>query len=403
MKKKWTSFILAVLLVFSTAACNNTQEKQDKAMDDKQNAKQEMAAEEEMTLEELVKAAQAEAAADKAGTFMVYSPTSRVEKALKAFAEEYGIQGEFYNESGQDLYTKLTTELEAKVKDTADVALLQDSYLFQTQLQNYDYIVNYIPPYLADKINEDEKKSLVCYYYNKLFIYNNTNDAKGITNVWQLTEDNYKGKIFMKDISKESINKNFFAMLTSEKWASELEKAYKEYFGKDIVLDEDCPNAGYQFVKKYLPNVRFGSGDGEIATELADGNGENVGLIVYSKLRSDSVKQENLTVSAYAEKQPNCFSGFMYPIYLQMIKNTDRPYTAKLFIYFLMTEKGFKSAFQVKSSDIGTYSGNSSIPSLEGDRELEFWKGCLVKEDAETIQEAYAKGVLDFITECTSK
>lgn len=403
MKKKWTSFILAVLLVFSTAACNNTQEKQDKAMDDKQNAKQEMAAEEEMTLEELVKAAQAEAAADKAGTFMVYSPTSRVEKALKAFAEEYGIQGEFYNESGQDLYTKLTTELEAKVKDTADVALLQDSYLFQTQLQNYDYIVNYIPPYLADKINEDEKKPLVCYYYNKLFIYNNTNDAKGITNVWQLTEDNYKGKIFMKDISKESINKNFFAMLTSEKWASELEKAYKEYFGKDIVLDEDCPNAGYQFVKKYLPNVRFGSGDGEIATELADGNGENVGLIVYSKLRSDSVKQENLTVSAYAEKQPNCFSGFMYPIYLQMIKNTDRPYTAKLFIYFLMTEKGFKSAFQVKSSDIGTYSGNSSIPSLEGDRELEFWKGCLVKEDAETIQEAYAKGVLDFITECTSK
>ena len=105
---------------------------------------------EDMTLDELIAAAQAEASAPDAGTFMVYAPTSRIEKALNAFAEEYGIQGEYYNESGQDLYTKLTTELEAGVKDTADVALLQDSYLFQTQLQNYDYITNYVPSYLKD-------------------------------------------------------------------------------------------------------------------------------------------------------------------------------------------------------------------------------------------------------------
>ena len=73
-----------------------------------------------MTLEELIEAAQNEATADGAGTFMVYAPTSRISKALAAFTEEYGIQGEYYNESGQDLYTKLTTELEANTKDTAD-------------------------------------------------------------------------------------------------------------------------------------------------------------------------------------------------------------------------------------------------------------------------------------------
>lgn len=96
--------------------------------------------EKEMTLEELVKAAQDEAAAPGAGSFMVYAPTSRIGKALAAFTEAYGIEGEYYNESGQDLYTKLTTELEANTKDTADVVLMQDSYLFQTQLANYDYI-----------------------------------------------------------------------------------------------------------------------------------------------------------------------------------------------------------------------------------------------------------------------
>ncbi len=358
------------------------------------------AAEEDMTLEELVKAAQDEAAAEGAGSFMVYAPTSRIEKALDAFKETYGIEGEYYNESGQDLYTKLTTELEAGSKDTADVVLMQDSYLFQTQLVNYDYVTNYVPPYLQEDIIEEDQSPLVCYYYNKLFIYNNTDGGEGISNVWELTEDAAKGKTFMKDISKESVNKNFLAMLTNEEWSGKLAEAYKDYYGKDIELDEDCENAGYQFIKDFLANVTFGSGDGDIATELSNGLGGNMGLFVYSKLRDDSVDQSKLSVAAYDDPQPEGFSGFMYPMYLQMVTSTDRPYTAKLFIYFLMTEDGFMSAFQTKAADIGTYSTNMTIAPLEGDRELSFWKDCLVVEDPEYLPEAYAGGVLDFITYC---
>lgn len=355
----------------------------------------------DMTLEELIKAAQDEAAADGAGTFMVYAPTSRISKALAAFKEEYGIDSEYYNESGQDLYTKLTTELEANTKDTADVVLMQDSYLFQTQLVNYDYVTNYVPPYLKDDIIKEDQSPLICYYYNKLFIYNNTDGSDGITNVWQLTDDTAKGKMFMKDISKESVNKNFLAMLTSDAWAAKLSDAYKAYYGKDIELDEDCDNAGYQFIKNFLANVTFGSGDGDIATELSNGLGGNMGLFVYSKLRDDSVDQSKLSVAAYSDPKPAGFSGFMYPMYLQMVTSTDRPYTSKLFIYYLMTEDGFKSAFQTKAADIGTYSTNTSIAPLEGDKELAFWKDCLVIEDPNYLPEAYAGGVLDFITYCT--
>lgn len=149
--KKVISCLMAGAMVLSMAACGSGDATND-ASSSRQESVQESSKEgtdstveesqsssNEMTLDELVAAAQEEASAADAGTFMVYAPTSRIEKALKAFSEEYGIQGEYYNESGQDLYTKLTTELEAGVKDTADVALLQDSYLFQTQLQNYDY------------------------------------------------------------------------------------------------------------------------------------------------------------------------------------------------------------------------------------------------------------------------
>lgn len=412
--KKIISCLLAGIMVLSMTACGAEESAPAQEAAPQQEAVKESTGETasdeaqtpsaaDMTLEELVAAAQEEASAADAGTFMVYAPTSRVEKALNAFAEEYGIQGEYYNESGQDLYTKLTTELEAGVKDTADVALLQDSYLFQTQLQNYDYVVNYVPPYLADEINAEDQAPLVCYYYNKLFIFNNTDGTEGVKNVWELTDDAYAGKVFMKDISKESVNKNFLAMLTKPEWSDKLTAAYKDYFGTDIVLDDDCQSAGHQFIKDFLANVTFGSGDGDIATELANGKGGNVGLFVYSKLRDDSVTQENLTVAAYQDAQPEGFSGFMYPMYLQMINGTDRPYTAQLFIYFMMTEKGFKSAFQTKEADIGTYSTNSTITSLEGDKELAFWKDCLVSEEPQYLQDAYAGGILDFITYCTTQ
>ena len=311
--KKWISLMMAGAMAMSLAGCGSQETPASaettgtvQASSEQPQATTEAAettTDEDMTLDELIAAAQAEASAPDAGTFMVYAPTSRIEKALNAFAEEYGIQGEYYNESGQDLYTKLTTELEAGVKDTADVALLQDSYLFQTQLQNYDYITNYVPAYLKDDIYADDQEPLVCYYYNKLFIFNNTDGMTGIANVWELADPANAGKTFMKDISKESVNKNFLAMLTEQEWADKLAAAYKDYYGKDIELDEDCANAGYQYIKDLLANVTFGSGDGDIATELANGKGGNVGLFVYSKLRDDSVTQENLTVCLTAIKK----------------------------------------------------------------------------------------------------
>ena len=117
--KKLISCLLTGAMVLSMVACgsepaSNESQPQQSAVKESSEAPASSEAQtqdetKEMTLEELVAAAQEEASVDGAGSFMVYAPTSRIEKALKAFTEEYGIQGEYYNESGQDLYTKLTT------------------------------------------------------------------------------------------------------------------------------------------------------------------------------------------------------------------------------------------------------------------------------------------------------
>ena len=87
---------MAGAMVLSMAACGSGD-----ATNDASSSKQEstnssveesQSSSNEMTLDELVAAAQEEASAADAGTFMVYAPTSRIEKALKAFSEEYGIR-----------------------------------------------------------------------------------------------------------------------------------------------------------------------------------------------------------------------------------------------------------------------------------------------------------------------
>lgn len=403
MKLRILAVLLSLSMITALTGCgsNKDDKEDDVTSTTSENVVTEAAekSDDDMSLEDLVKAAQDEAANSKS-KFMVYAPIAFVANALDAFKETYGIEGEYYRESGQDIYTKLTTEIDSKVKDTADVALMQDAYLYQTQLLDYGYVENYIPPMLKDKIKPEDSSPLVCAYYSKLFIQNNTTNEPLYKNIWELTEDSYKGRVFMKDISKESVNKNFLAMLTTEDWSNKLKDAYKSYYGKDIELDDDCKNAGYMFIKKLLKNTVFGSGDGDIATELSNGKGGNVGLFTYCKVRDDSVNTDNLSVEAYQDTQPDCLSGFMYPIYLSMVKGTDRPYTAKLFIYFMMSSDNFKTIFQAKPKNVGIYSTNIDSTPLDGDENLDYWKKCLVFEDPTLLPQAYTDGVLDFMTYC---
>ena len=74
-----------------------------------------------------------------------------------------------------------------------------------------------------------------------------------------------------------------------------------------------------------------------------------------SKLRSSSVLTDNLTVAQYDASENGYtvepFSGFMYPMYAMISANATRPYTAMLFIEYLMTQEGF----QPWGKSIGAY------------------------------------------------
>lgn len=363
--KKLMSLVLALCLLLSCTA----------ALAD---VKSTVAAGESLTHDELVARAQAEK-----GTFVVYGNTSRIETAVVAFGELYGITVESSNLKDGEIYTKLENEVAAGTG--ADMVMIQDGAQLTYAIED-EWLVNYVPASVKEFMGEDDMVPLVHQYINKLFIYNNKGEnVPAIKNVWELTDASMKGNIIFKNPEKEQVNMNFLIMLTSDEWSEKLAAAYTQWAGREISLGS-YQNAGYKWIAEFLQNCTFGSSDTTIAEEVSQDTAEGkIGLFVLSKLRSSSVLGDNLTVAQYDATENGYvvapFSGFMYPMYAMISAASSRPYTAMLFIEYLMSADGF----QPWGKSIGAYSPNTQIPVKEGDLNVEVWKDTLVMEDPEFI------------------
>ena len=268
------------------------------------------AAGEALTHDELVEKALAEE-----GTFIVYGNTSRIVTAAENFGALYNIPFEGSNLKDAEIYTKLSAEIEGKAKG-ADMVMIQDGASLQAMALDTGYLVNFVPASVKDSIAEGDQNPLIHQFINKVFIWNNKGEnVPAITNVWQLTEPQFKGNIVFKSPDAEQVNMNFLVMLTTEEWSGKLADAYKNLYGKDIELGE-FENAGYKWIAEFLANCSFGNSDTTLAEELSQETAAGkAGLFVLSKLRSSSVYTENLTVGQYVAAETGeaiePFSGFM--------------------------------------------------------------------------------------------
>ena len=334
---------------------------------------------ETLTHDELVEKALAEE-----GTFIVYGNTSRIANAVEAFGEVYGVKVESNNLKDAEIYTKLESEINGSAKG-ADMVMIQDGASLTYAMED-GWVVNYVPAEVRDNLAEGDLCPLVHQYINKLFIYNNLGDnVPAIKNVWELTAPEMKGNIIFKNPQNETVNMNFLTMLTNDYWSGKLAEAYKAWKGEEIDLGS-YENAGYKWIAEFLSNCTFGSSDTTIAEEVSQETAAGkIGLFVLSKLRSSSVLTDNLTVAQYDASENGYtvepFSGFMYPMYAMVSAGATRPYTAMLFIEYLMSAEGF----QPWGKNIGAYSPNASIAVNEGDLGINVWKSTLVMEDAEYI------------------
>lgn len=332
--------------------------------------------EENLTPEELIAAAQAE------GEVTVYATSSRIAKAAETFTAKYGIKVNAINMKDFELIEKVATESASGVKGGADFVLAQDLGRLQGELIEPGYLYSWVPADVTEGYDPDMLDPLAAFTINKVFIYNDekTGDSEPYTNIWQFTDPKYASTLQFKNPFQEGVNANFLTMVTEPNVAEKIAEAYKSYYGTDIVLDEDEPNAGYAWIKRiYNNDLINGTSDTKIAEAVGvkgqDTENTPVGLFVYSKARY--VKSKNLALKPALEMEP--FSGFYYNLYLLMSTSAQHPNAAKLFIKYLLTPEGFAPW----GKDVGTYSSNPTIPVSDADLDMPFseWKPLLVGED----------------------
>ncbi len=387
--KRMLSVLLAMALVLSLTASAMAEESVSDAL--KKAAT--------MTNEELYEKAKEEMAAGAQLNF--YSTTSFAEKAADNFMAAYPeLAGKVvYAEiDDAETYTILTSTIGSGVKDSADMALVQNGPDLKTYLLDEELSYSYFPQSLADAVDAKNQDPAVVTFVNSLLIYHNGNGSIGFENIWELTEEQWKDKIFFKDPTNETVNINFLIMLTSDEWSARLGEAYEARYGKAWEKGE-FESPAFQWIDGFLKNVNYTyTSASKMATGVASGAPGNMGLFVFSKLRKvDEADRGNLTVVQFENENVQGFTGFMYAIYATVCKDTECPYTCALFINYLLSEAGFGGEKSWNSSQ-GYYSPNKTILKPEGleDQPYEYWKNCLVFEDMDYIYDHYVD-VYEFI------
>lgn len=327
--------------------------------------------------------------AKKEGSLTIYSNSSRHSKAGEAFEKKYGIKVFSTQLKDMEIIEKISREASANLKG-ADLVFVQDSGRVYGELIAPGLVTNYVPPTMKKILPKEDQNPLVFMFLNKGIIF--TAEKSGdspITNIWQLTDPEWKGRVQMKDPLQEAVNINFLTMLTRKDWSDKLAKAYQQHYGKPIKLT--TKNAGYEWMKKFFANgVILGTSDTKLS-EAVGAKGQSrqlVGIFTMNKTRSAARKNLSLGVA----KNITPFSGFYYPMYCMLPTNARNMNAAKLFAEFILTEEGFKPW----TNSPGDYPPNPQVKTNEGDLSMAQWSKIMVREDPKWCFEHRAE-VEDFL------
>lgn len=365
-----------------------------------------------MTYEQLVEKAKEEVGDN---TVQTYGNSSQLEKALTAFTEATGIKTQNTKKGDAETYTELGQAFSSG-NYIADMVLLQDGNKLQSEMLNQGYVDSFIPLDEKTNIAADDLEPVAAVYLNKVFMYNNTQDGEAgklshyLTNVWQLAgtdaDPNHISNTSFKTPSSENVNMNFLVMLTSDEWVGKLTSAYKDYYGKDYVKENEYKNIGYKWIAEFLSNTQAHSSDGTACKDVAKGTTGAMALVNLNKnkdLRDTGVGKEDKANLSYPamEEGDNLkgFGGFCYKMYALVADNAKYPYAACAIINYLLSAEGFGAAWGALD---GYYSVNKNAAIASTDRELSWWKQRLVIEDPAYVSANY-RDVFQFVQQYEGK
>lgn len=184
---------------------------------------------------------------------------------------------------------------------------------------------------------------------------------------WDLTTPEWQGRVVTKDLSKAGGSLHLFTTFVQH--SDEMARDYRERFGEEIDL-HGSPNAGYEFVRRFLANKPIFTASGsEAADKVGASNVTNppVGIMTLGKVRYKG--ERSLNLKWVPGLKPAAGIAFSDPI--AIANGAKHPDAAKLFVHFALDREGFTPYMEY-----GTWPARSDLPLAAEMRplgEMGFW------------------------------
>ncbi len=274
--------------------------------------------------------------AKKEGEVVVYTSSGRISKLVKPFNALYPeIKLTVHDLGSVKSVEKTIREQDANIFN-ADIVTTGNSGQVIHGMVNKNYLVNYVPQAYIDRIPEEGRDPLLIRVNEAMVIFYNAEaypSAPPIKNLWELTEEKFKGRIGMKN--PMSSGSTLMGVMTLIQNADEMAAAYQRYAGKPIELSEGVVDAGQEYIARLLANdlVIFKSG-----SKLAGASGkkgQQKPLIAFANMtyiaRNESKGYVNKILS---DADP--VAKLVYPTFTAIARQAPHPNAAKLFTAYLL-------------------------------------------------------------------
>ncbi len=306
-----------------------------------------------------------EAAAKKEGKVIVYANSSKIAKAAEIWAEMYPeITMEGYDLGGDEVLAKTVGEQQSGLF-VGDVWFSSGGADVVGNVLPNKYVWRFVPDTLAGKVDAKYTQPLLFSRFGTTVLAYNSelNETCPISNFWELTQPEWKGKIFIEDPLNDA--STLSKLITYAYHAEEMKAAYVALYGKEPVLDADTPDAGWLWLKRFAQNAPVPQpGGDEVDSAFATPGMTESYLAFTSYSNYPDVQDGNLAFEPCWGLQP--VIGAQSQSYLAVINQAPHPNAAKLFIRFITSEEG-----RDPWAKFGTYFPDSTYEVPEGQKTLD--------------------------------
>ncbi|NOR61499.1 MAG: solute-binding protein [Rhodobacteraceae bacterium] len=276
------------------------------------------------------------ARATEEGEVVVYSSSGRIAKLADHFQALYpGITLTLFDLGSVKTIEKTVREQDAGIFNV-DVITTGNSGQVIYELLNNGRIFNYVPAHYADRIPEENRDPLLIRVNEAIVFFYNTEanpDGAPISNVWELTQEQFRGRVGIKD--PMASGSSLMGLATLVQYPEEMAAAYERLTGEALVLGEGVPDAGFEFVRRLLANDVVIFKSGSKLADAAGAAGQDDAMIAMTNMTYISRNDSKGNVNAImADLDP--VSRMVYPTFMSIGANAPHPNAAKVFIAYLL-------------------------------------------------------------------